>query len=104
MDFRVYHEHAKETDNHRPEIRHLLYGSNALNGEAGEFANKVKKLYRRDGHDIVISARERNDLIEELGGVLWYLDLCAELCNTTLDDVARFNLEQLKERYRRDRD
>jgi NTP pyrophosphatase (non-canonical NTP hydrolase) len=52
----------------------LAYVTMGLVGEAGEIANKVKKIYR-DRHGC-LSDDDCRELGKELGDVLWY---CAEL-------------------------
>ena len=64
-----------------------------LVGEAGEFANKLKKeLYH--GHPT-----EVKEYIEELGDVLWYVAMLAHTFNRTLSSVAEENIAKLDRRY-----
>lgn len=78
----------------------VLYASMGLAGEAGEVANKVKKIIRdKDG---VVGAFERNELADELGDVLWYVAQLAERLGFTLDDIAKINHDKLTDRARRD--
>lgn len=56
----------------------LLYVACGLAGEAGETANKTKKIVRDDGGQVTSARREQ--IVKELGGTFWYwLRLCAEL-------------------------
>ncbi len=64
-----------------------------LAGEAGEVAELVKKR-RFQGRPY-----DRSKMLEELGDVLWYLDLMAQLHGFTLDYVAAANVEKLTARY-----
>ena len=64
-----------------------------LAGEAGEFANMIKKLTAH-GHKI-----PPEELAEELGDVLWYLAEAATACGLTLYDIAEQNVAKLKARY-----
>lgn len=69
----------------------LIYAALGLAGEAGEVANKVKKLLR-DG----VTTYSQDDLISEAGDTLWYLaTLCSEL-GVSLADVAEGNLDKLR--------
>lgn len=71
----------------------LSYCALGLVGEAGEVANKVKKLLR-DG-----DTRElRNAARGELGDVLWYLGRLADELGTSLTAVAAENLAKLRDR------
>lgn len=69
----------------------ILYTTLGLAGEAGELANKVKKLIR-DG--------ETAELIEgikgEMGDVLWYLSAMCDDLGVTLGDIAQCNLDKLQ--------
>ena len=70
-----------------------------LVNEAGEFAGKIKKVFRdKDGK---ISPETREALKAELGDVLWYLaQTCSEL-ELSLDEVAEANLSKLLDRQAR---
>ncbi|MDR2976090.1 MAG: nucleoside triphosphate pyrophosphohydrolase family protein [Streptococcaceae bacterium] len=71
-----------------------------LTGEAGEVADKVKKLIRdKDGK---ISEADRKFLSLELGDLLWYLATCARYLGLSLEDVANANLGKLSSRLERD--
>ena len=77
----------------------IVYPTLGLTNEAGEFAGKVKKIFRdKDG---VISEKDRQALKQELGDVLWYLtQICTEL-DLTLAEVAETNLDKLLSRQER---
>ncbi|ALO79370.1 hypothetical protein [Streptomyces phage phiSAJS1] len=72
----------------------LAYVVLGLTGEAGEVANKVKKILRGDG----FSWENRDALISELGDVLWYVAALARELQVPLDNVARINLRKLEAR------
>ncbi len=77
----------------------LSYVALGLAGEAGEFANKVKKLIRdNQGH---LTDKRAQELSEELGGVLWYASQSAKELGRTLDSIARENLDILADRKKR---
>jgi NTP pyrophosphatase (non-canonical NTP hydrolase) len=72
----------------------ILYPALGLAGEAGEVANKVKKVIR-DGK------LDRDGISDEIGDCLWYMAaLCRDL-NINLAEVAHDNLDKLNERKRR---
>ena len=77
----------------------LLYPTLGLCGEAGEVAEKVKKMIRDDGG--VLSAERRAALAKELGDVLWYVAQLATEAGLELDVVAEDNLHKLLSRRRR---
>ncbi len=78
----------------------IVYPTLGLTNEAGEFAGKVKKLFRdKNG---VIDDTDREALKQELGDVLWYLAQIATELGVTLEDVASSNLTKLFDRLERD--
>lgn len=72
-----------------------LFLALALNGEAGEFGEKIKKYVREDDDEYLDGARK------ELGDVLWYMAQLATLLDVELDDVAEENLDKLLDRQER---
>jgi NTP pyrophosphatase (non-canonical NTP hydrolase) len=77
----------------------LLYPTLGLCGEAGEVAEKIKKMVRDDGG--ALTDERRDALAKELGDVLWYLAQIATEAGLDLDDVAGDNLAKLLSRQRR---
>lgn len=83
-----------------PEHSRVFYPALGLAGEAGEVANKVKKIIRDDLGEKITDERLQQ-ISEEIGGVLWY---CAALCTDlglNLAAVARENIEILASRQER---
>lgn len=79
--------------------RALSYLGLKLAGEAGEVAEKFGKIIRdKDG---VGTPDDRNELIKELGDVLWYITAWANELNISLEQVARINIEKLYSRHER---
>lgn len=83
-----------------PEEFAVMYLTLGLTGEAGEVAEKVKKIIRDSGGDI--TEDDISTLKKELGDVLWYLSVFADRLGITLDEVAATNLAKLKSRQQRD--
>ena len=80
-------------------IDRLSYVTLGLVGEAGEIANKVKKVIRDNNG--VITQEFIDEIQKENGDVLWYLSqLCTEL-GLKLGDCARKNILKLQDRARR---
>lgn len=98
MDFNTYQELAKATAVY-PRKDGLTYTTLGLIGEAGEIANKVKKIIR--DADGVITKERREDLVSELGDVLWYCAMLSEELGVLLSDVAELNIHKLAERKNR---
>ena len=101
MDFKTYQKKARETAQYPNLGQNNIYPTLGLMGEAGEVAEKVKKVLRdKNG---IFDEESKIALKKELGDVLWYLsNLCTEF-NFNLDDVAIQNLEKLKSRASRGR-
>jgi NTP pyrophosphatase (non-canonical NTP hydrolase) len=78
------------------ELMHLVLG---LVGEAGEIAEKVKKLVRDKSSDL--AQLDRDDMAAELGDVLWYAAVLASFLGLGLNDVAQRNVDKLADRQRR---
>lgn len=71
----------------------LVNAALGLNGEAGEFADTVKK-YLFQGHSL-----DRDALTQELGDVLWYIALACDTLGVPLSAVMTANIEKLRRRY-----
>lgn len=78
----------------------LLFLSNAINEEAGEFAGQVKRVFRDDG-GVVLSDR-RTALLKELGDMLYYIDRAAEVLGGDLDTVVALLEAKLADRLSRE--
>ncbi len=102
MDMNFYQEQAKKTAIYRGqgEFMGLVYTTLGLNGEAGEFAEKVKKIWRDTAGLEAISDETLQQLKKELGDVLWYLANAADELGLTLEEVASHNLEKLQARVK----
>jgi NTP pyrophosphatase (non-canonical NTP hydrolase) len=94
-----YQTHSRATAVYPGAGDNLLYPTLGLCGEAGEVAEKVKKLVRDDGG--VLTEERRSALSKELGDVLWYVAQLATEAELDLDDIAAANLEKLLSRRRR---
>ena len=77
----------------------LLYCSLGLAGEAGEVAEKAKKLIR-DSRG-VITEEIRQIIGKELGDVLWYVAQASRQIGYTLSDIATMNMTKLNDRKAR---
>lgn len=71
----------------------LIYGAFAVAGEAGEYADEVKKQMFHG------RSPDRYKLLEELGDVLWGIAYSARELGFTLEEVAELNLAKLAKRY-----
>jgi NTP pyrophosphatase (non-canonical NTP hydrolase) len=83
-----------------PKTKALEYLTLGLTGEAGEIANKVKKLIR-DGADVEGYNDKLNQIANELGDVLWYCAMLANELDANLGKVMESNLDKLSDRKSR---
>lgn len=72
-----------------------------LTGEAGETADKIKKILRDKGGEI--HEEDREAICKELGDVLWYLASIARYLDLPLSEVAEKNVSKLEDRYQRNK-
>jgi NTP pyrophosphatase (non-canonical NTP hydrolase) len=94
-----YQERSRRTATYPGAGDNIVYPTLGLAGEAGEVAEKVKKLLRDDGG--VMSADRREALAGELGDVLWYVAQVATEAGLDLEEIAQGNLDKLLSRQQR---
>lgn len=70
-----------------------------LAGEAGEVADKVKKLIRDEKGQM--SGASKEAIGRELGDLLWYLATCARYLGISMEEIALSNLTKLEDRLNR---
>lgn len=102
MTFEEYQNKAKITalyPNHGN--GEFIYPTLGLVGEAGEVAEKVKKIIRDDGGKVSLAKKE--EIKKELGDVLWYLSQLATEFGLSLEEVASGNIEKLYSRLERNK-
>jgi NTP pyrophosphatase (non-canonical NTP hydrolase) len=96
MNINTYQQEAAKTAIYSNKI---IYPTLGLAGEAGEIANKVKKILRDNSGELEEDVRQ--NLISELGDVLWYVAALATDLKTELSEVANKNIEKLNSRKNR---
>ncbi len=104
MDFNEYQKEASKTaifDALGSEAMKLSYLALGVTGEAGEVAEKIKKILR--DNDGVVTEEKRVDIAKEMGDVLWYLSQLARELGIDFEDVALRNIEKLQSRMQRDK-
>ena len=93
MEMNVYQAAASKTAIYKHEHQ-VIYPALGLAAEAGEVANKVKKILRDGKFD-------REAIADEVGDCLWYIAaLCRDL-NVSMSDLAANNLKKLQDRKKR---
>jgi len=95
VDFNSYQRSASKFAIY-PNQHKLIYPALGMAGEAGEVANKVKKLIRDGPENRPLTWRE--DISYEIGDVLWYCSELADNINYTLGMIAAQNLAKLQKR------
>lgn len=99
MDFHTYQQRSRATACYPEAGANPIYPTLGLCGEAGEVADKVKKVLRDQGGEF--SAEVIAALQLELGDVLWYVAQLATELGLELDQVAQANLDKLASRTAR---
>ena len=79
-----------------PREQAIIYPTLGLTGEAGEVANKVKKIIR-DGSNFK-DEKLVSEIKAEIGDCLWYIAVLANDFDIKLSDIASTNLEKLANR------
>lgn len=76
-----------------------VYPLLGLVGEAGEIAEKFKKIIRDNRGSV--SEEHKQSILKELGDPLWYLARLGEATGWTMDQIGRLNLDKLFSRKQR---
>jgi len=84
----------------------MVYPAMGVAGEAGELCDKIKKHWRNTNAHIadlptLLTAEQRQEIIKEMGDVLWYLAALANELDVQLGHVACMNIEKLQSRTAR---
>ena len=101
MDFNDYQKKSRLTAIYPDKDNNFIYPTLGLVGEAGEVAEKIKKILRDKGG--IINDVDRQEISKELGDVLWYLAQMATELKLDLDIVAQNNLDKLFSRLDRNK-
>ena len=96
MTFEEYQKKSRQTAIYPNKDNNYIYPTLGLSGEAGEVAEKIKKVIRDKGGEINNETREA--LKKELGDVLWYLSQLSTELDLELEDVANSNIIKLLKR------
>jgi NTP pyrophosphatase (non-canonical NTP hydrolase) len=101
MTFSEYEHEAEKTALYPAKGNNIMYPTLGLVGEAGEVAEKIKKMIRDD--DGILTPERREGVKKELGDVLWYIAALAREIDVTMEDIARANIEKLSSRKDRNK-
>lgn len=98
MSLNEYQQIALETAVY-PKEYDIVYPALGMAGEAGEVADKVKKVIRDNNADF--SPLKCEEIAMEIGDVMWYCAVLADRIGYRLDTIARMNNRKLKSRQLR---
>ncbi len=99
MELNHYQKEARTTAKYPNVGTNPIYPTLGLAGEAGEVADKVKKVIRdKNG---VFDTETRKKIMFELGDVLWYVAQLSSELGYSLETVAHENLAKLASRAKR---
>lgn len=98
MDINDYQLAALETAVY-PEQYKIVYPALGINGEAGEVADKVKKIIR--DNNCSFSDDKKREIAKEVGDVLWYCATLAHDLGYSLSEIATINIHKLQSRKER---
>lgn len=82
-----------------PKEYNIVYPALGMAGEAGEVADKVKKVIR--DNDAEFTPIKCEEIAMEIGDVMWYCAVLADRIGYRLDTIARMNNRKLKSRQLR---
>jgi len=104
MDFSTYQSESRKNTVYPDIGNNFIFPTLGLVGEAGEIAEKVKKLIRDKNTNTpdMVSADDKTEIAKELGDVLWYLSQLATEFGIELDTIAALNLDKIQSRRERD--
>lgn len=88
-----YSDLLEGSDEEIQKLLEMLNWAIGLAGEAGEFADLIKKKVFH-GHDV-----SQEEIESELGDITWYTSANCDVHDLTLEDVMKNNLEKLDNRY-----
>ena len=101
-------EYEAEVMDHAVYDDDLIYPVLGLVSEAGEVADKFKKLLRDEQFElpfddaaVTMTYEERYEVAKELGDVLWYVTALANDLNFSLEEIAEANMHKLRDRSNR---
>lgn len=94
-----YQEAALRTAIYPNQGNNFVYPTLGLVGEAGEVAEKVKKVIRDKGG--VLSDEDRKNIALEASDICWYLAVLAHELDFTFEDILQMNLDKLASRKQR---
>jgi len=100
MDFNEYQKQAWKTAMYPNKGNNIIYPTLGLGGESGEVLEKIKKIMR--DNNMNISNEKKEELMKEIGDVLWYIAALTTELKLNLNEIAEKNISKLNSRKERD--
>lgn len=99
MQVNDYQTAALQTAIYPNQGQNIVYPALGLVGEAGEVAEKVKKVIR--DQDGVLNDHDREKIALEVSDTCWYIAVLAHELGFSLEEVMQMNLDKLASRKAR---
>ncbi len=99
MTFNDYQKESNKTAIYPDKGNNFVYPVLGMMGEAGEVAEKIKKVWRDKNN--IVSDDDKNEIKKEMGDVLWYLSQLATELGIDFDDIANTNILKINSRLER---
>lgn len=96
LNFVDYQKRSRSTAVYPNQGTNYIYPTLGLVSEAGELADRVKRIQRDDNG--VVTDEKLLEISGELGDILWYAAQVATEFGLSLEDAAEGNLEKLSSR------
>ena len=100
MTLNQYQEEALKTAIY-PEDKKIIYPTLGLTGEAGEVAEKVKKVIRDNNQEF--TDEKKRQIALEISDVLWYFATLSHDLGYTLGEIGQMNIDKLVSRQQRNK-
>lgn len=98
MTIKRYQDAAyRNIQDHYNEKEEILHWAVGLGEEAGEVLSVVKHRYY--GGHYTNNGDMLEDIVGELGDTMWYIAALCGALNISMEDVARYNIAKLSNRY-----
>ena len=93
MNFSEYQKASyRAIQDHESKKEEVMHWAIGLGEEAGEVLSVIKHRYYAGSFEL-------EDLVGELGDVLWHIAALCTTCNIDLQKVAEYNIAKLNHRY-----
>ena len=100
FEMKTFNEYEEEAMNTAVYDGEVIYPTLGLLSEAGEVADKIKKMMRDEDIDLGfdMSEEQRKAVALEVSDCLWYVAALASDLGYSLEDIANMNIEKLRDR------